>query len=190
MEPQTWSPYAESPMNNRQTRYAPHVPSQPPSSRESNGFANLKHDSYSASASTSRSGSMSVASSHTLQGKGPEHGGDGDGDVPMEDADPYQNPKRASRPQHQRVGSTGLMQAEESSAARRYSPMNLSPASLASPYTASPQQHQSVYNSYGSQPPSEVQSPTRGNPYMSPPHGYYSPPGECSRRCLFPNVSS
>jgi dual specificity protein kinase YAK1 len=101
---------------------------------------------------------------------------DRDGDISMEDAD-YRQSKHSSQhiPQvsHQRVPS--MIQQEESAAARRYSPMNLSPSS---PYaTASHQPSQSPYTSYTPQTSSRT-SPTRSS-YIQPPNNYYaSPPGK------------
>ena len=101
---------------------------------------------------------------------------DRDGDVAMEDADPYK-PKYggASRPHHQSRHSQQFLQQEESAAARRYSPMNLSPTS---PYSANPQQGGQTYTSFTPQAAQNNRSsPTRSNPYMSTPNSYYSPPG-------------
>lgn len=99
--------------------------------------------------------------------------GDGDGDVAMEDADPYKLKYGAGagasaqrQAPAQRPPQPYLAQHEESAAARRYSPMNLSPTS---PYAAA--QAQTHPSPLGSR-----QSPTRSNPYMSPPASYYSPP--------------
>jgi len=112
--------------------------------------------------------------------------GDGDGDVAMEDVDPYKSKYSAGvsaqRPAPgQRPPQPYLAQHEESAAARRYSPMSLSPTS---PYAATGQQGGPAYASFTPQaqaqthaPPSgSRQSPTRSNPYMSPPASYYSPP--------------
>lgn len=103
-----------------------------------------------------------------------DFGGDGDGDIAMEDADPYR-PKHPTRPGHSRQHSQQQILTEESSAARRYSPMNLSPAS---PYNPTPANAMStVYNSYTPNAQSRS-SPTRQNAYMSPPQSqnFYSPP--------------
>jgi dual specificity protein kinase YAK1 len=110
----------------------------------------------------------------------PPNFNDGDGDVPMEDADPYNKPKyAASRPNHQHRHSQQFIQQGTSEAARRYSPMNLSPQS---PYNGSAQQgtQQAAqgYTSFSPQAQGSRQSPTRSNPYISPPNSYYSPPGK------------
>jgi hypothetical protein len=67
------------------------------------------------------------------------------------------------------------LQHEESAAARRYSPMNLSPSS---PYNGTQQGTQAYTSFTPQQPQSSRQSPIRNNPYMSPPNSYYSPPGK------------
>lgn len=103
-----------------------------------------------------------------------------DADTTMEDADPYNRAKYPSRPNHHsRASSQFLAQAEESpssSAARRYSPMNI----LSSPmsYPTSPGKSQA---SYGFPPTASAQSrrsPVRAADYSSPPLGYQSPPCE------------
>jgi dual specificity protein kinase YAK1 len=98
---------------------------------------------------------------------------DRDGDIKMEDADPYK-PKHASlhmsHASHQRLPSN--VQQEESVAARRYSPMNLSPSS---PFTAAAQPaSQSPYTSYTPQSSTRA-SPTRTS-YVAPPNSYYASP--------------
>ena len=110
-----------------------------------------------------------------------------DGDMPMEDADPFNKQKynqtnRLSAqylPAHQQEGTT-------SRTASRYSPMNTSPTT---PYVASPQQQQPPQyqqqqqlspNHYASYTPQQSarQSPNRQNQYSSPPQQrhYTSPP--------------
>ena len=99
-----------------------------------------------------------------------------DGDVAMEDADPYNRSKYPPRPTHSHRPSGQHLLQEESAAARRYSPMNaLSPTS---PYTISPQQsNSSAYSAYTPQTLSARQSPTRPNLYSSPSQQYY--PSSC-----------
>lgn len=101
----------------------------------------------------------------------------GDGDVAMEDADPYNRMKYPSRPTHSQRPSAQHLGQEDSSAARRYSPMTaLSPSS---PYAPSSQQSsQSPYGHYPSQSTSARQSPTRSNHYSTPSQSYYSIPSE------------
>jgi len=167
---QQWT-YTDSPVASRQTRYAPQtVPSQQNSQRDQNVAVPDRPEAFNTSADLSRSQSLSA---QTPSMRRMDYNSDKDGDVPMEDADMYNKPKQAAHPGHSRQLSAQLLQQEESAAARRYSPMNLSPSS---PYAASPQQ--GGYQSYTPQSQSTRQSPTRGNPYMSPPNSYYSPPGK------------
>lgn len=79
-------------------------------------------------------------------------------DVQMEDADPYNRSKYPSRPTHQHRTSASYL-GQESSAARRYSPMNVLSPSL--PYVSSPKQPPSAYSYSSAQTPSSRQSPTR-----------------------------
>ncbi|KAJ5090570.1 hypothetical protein N7532_009254 [Penicillium argentinense] len=101
-----------------------------------------------------------------------------DADSTMEDADPYNRTKYPSRPNHHsRASSQFLSQAEESSsAARRYSPMNV----LSSPpmsYPTSPGKSQGAYGFPTAQGQAR-RSPARVPDYASPPQGYQSPPCE------------
>ncbi|KAM0714381.1 hypothetical protein Q7P37_010168 [Cladosporium fusiforme] len=110
---------------------------------------------------------------------------DMDGDMPMEDADPYNkqkysrsaaNPNRNSQylPAHAADDAT-------SRAAARYSPMNTSPTS---PYLPAPQQ-QAAGTQYSSYTPQQSarQSPNRQNPYASPTSSqrYYASPPSSAR---------
>lgn len=135
----------------------------------------MKTDPYVTSAVPSRAQSMSLASHSAAPSRG-AYNGDGDGDVQMEDADPYNRAKHGGRPGHSRMNSAQMIQQEESTAARRYSPMNLS---TASPYSATPQQQQAQFAAFTPTLNTNSQSPTRGSFQVSPnQHGYYSPPGE------------
>lgn len=99
-----------------------------------------------------------------------------DADTPMEDADPYNRSKYPTRLPHHNRPSSQYMPNEESSAARRYSPMNI--LSPTQPYNASPTKSQ---NSYAAPPPGSSgaqQSPTRTNAYSSSSQTYQSPPCE------------
>lgn len=159
---QQWSQYAESPLTSRQARYAPHTQGQQQGSSNQN------------SAVPSRAASMDKGSTQ------PRYNGDGDGDIQMEDADPYNKSKVAGRSGHQRMHSAQLIQQEESTAARRYSPMNLSPSS---PYSATPQQSQGHFAAFTPHMQLNSQSPTRASFHASSNHGYYSPPG---KSCIIP----
>jgi dual specificity protein kinase YAK1 len=163
MDQQNWTPYSESAASAaRQSRYAPQgLPQQ---------------QSYAPSNAASRGTSAAAGSSQPQSRSGMEYG-DRDGDVAMEDADPYK-PKPASqnmgRATHQRMPSN--VQQEESTAARRYSPMNLSPAS---PFPPSGQQPtHPAYTSYTPQASSRA-SPTRNSSYIASTNASYyaSPPG-------------
>lgn len=161
--------------DNRQARYAPNtVPSQPNSQRDMNNLGHvMRQDGYPPSTLANKTPTMPMTSPNT-EHRRPHFGGDGDGDIAMEDADPYR-PKHPTRPAHSRQHSQQQIVSEESSAARRYSPMNLSPAS---PYNATPANSMSsVYGSYSPNTQSR-NSPTRQNAYMSPSQAqtFYSPP--------------
>jgi dual specificity protein kinase YAK1 len=102
----------------------------------------------------------------------------GDGDVAMEDADPYNRMKYPSRPSHSQRTSSQYLPQEDSTASKRYSPMKtLSPSSS---YAASPQQpNHTAYNTYAPHAGSARQSPNRSsahNPSSS--QSYYQSPGK------------
>lgn len=171
---QQWSPYAESPLTNRQARYAPHTQApQQLSSRDPTLAAAMNQ----ASSAPSRAQSINLSSPQNQQPGRGMYNGDGDGDVQMEDADPYNR----KRPGHSRMHSAQLAHQEGSSAARRYSPMNLSPSS---PYAATPQQNQGHFAAFSPQMTLNSQSPTRSSFQAMPNHGYYSPPGTIALDCV------
>lgn len=108
-----------------------------------------------------------------------------DADTPMEDADPYNRAKYSSRLNQTTRPSSQYMPTEESSAARRYSPMNIMSPTL--PYASSPTKPgQNPFNASSSGPSSSRQSPTRASVYASPPQGYQSPPGQSPSRMIIP----
>lgn len=157
---------------NRNARYAPQtVPSQQYTQRDMHSSA-VKQEGYAQPSLTQRTPSMPLTSPGAPPSRGAEYNGDGDGDIRMEDADQSGRAKQGARSGHARLPSTQLAQ-EESAAARRYSPMNLSPSS---PYSAGP--GGASYQSYSPSGQSRL-SPTRSNSYMSPNHYYASPP--CKR---------
>jgi dual specificity protein kinase YAK1 len=183
MNPQ-WSPYVESSPANRQARYAPQNLATPQqTNRDANTLPPVKAENYASQQVPVRGSSVNMTSPTDGQNRAvTEYNGDGDGDVAMEDADAFNKPKYGSRPSHQQRLSQQFIQQEESAAARRYSPMNLSPTS---PYTAGPtQSNQPSYTSFTPQSQSTAQSPTRTNPYISPPQSYYSPPGTLAKALL------
>jgi len=171
---QQWSTYTENPVASRQARYAPHTMST--AQQAPRDPQQIKQDPYTSPSAPSRTTSMALPSPGTLLSRAPDYN-DGDGDVAMEDADPYKPKYSSSRASHQQRQSQQYLQQEESAAARRYSPMNLSPTS---PYAGSTQQGGQAYTSFTPQSQTNRQSPTRNNPYMSPPNSYYSPPSKFS----------
>ena len=174
---QQWSSFTDNSVASRQPRYNPHtLPSQPNSQNNVNMSNQANHDGYVHSSMANRTPSMPIQSPTVPQNRG-DLKSDRDGDVPMEDADQFK-PKHQSRPSgHHRQHSAQLI-LEESSAARRYSPMNLSPVS---PYATTPQSSiQGTYSSYAPQTGSRG-SPTRSNSFISQSQNYYaSPPSKYS----------
>jgi dual specificity protein kinase YAK1 len=165
---QQWNSHLEP---NRQ-RYAPQtVPSHEYTPRDLNSGAPVKSEGYSQPNSANRTPSLPMTSPGGSQSRGAEYNGDGDGDVRMEDVDQYNKPKQPSRG-HSRMPSTQLAQ-EESAAARRYSPMLMSPSSPYAPTTQPPTQ--ATYSSYTPQAQNRA-SPTRSNSYMSQPQNFYASP--------------
>jgi dual specificity protein kinase YAK1 len=178
---QQWTAYSETPVASRQARYAPQTMATPQQhQRDPSAPQQIKQETFASPSAPSRTQSMALPSPGALLNRAPEYN-DGDGDVPMEDADPYSNKPKfsASRASQQQRHSQQFLQQEESAAARRYSPMNLSPTS---PYTGNTQQGGPTYTSFTPQAQTNRQSPTRNNPYMSPPNSYYSPPSKSSRK--------
>ncbi|KAH7070185.1 kinase-like domain-containing protein [Paraphoma chrysanthemicola] len=190
---QQWTAYsAEAPPQARQ-RYNMASPPSQHAARDASVPAQIKQEPYASPAAPSRQstiGTQSPAALSTATSTRAADFNDGDGDVAMEDADPYK-PKynSMSRPNHQHRHSQQFLQHEESAAARRYSPMNLSPAS---PYAGTTQQGGQSYTSFSpqAQPQGSRQSPTRNNPYMSPPNSYYSPPSSRPHAPQLPPIQS
>ncbi|GAQ07676.1 serine/threonine-protein kinase ppk15 [Aspergillus lentulus] len=96
-----------------------------------------------------------------------------DADTTMEDADPYNRAKYSARPNHHSRPSSQFFSPEESSAARRYSPMNVLSPSLS--YNTSPGKSQNSY-AFPPGPNNSRRSPTRALNYSSPPQPFQSPP--------------
>jgi dual specificity protein kinase YAK1 len=106
----------------------------------------------------------------TPQGQANPYDHNGEYDVPMEDADPYNRSKYLPRPAHQHRLSAQYL-PEASSAALRYSPMNAVPTS---PYNSSPKSQLTLnFSQQPTQTPSR-QSPTRQTSYA--PDRYAEPP--------------
>lgn len=96
-----------------------------------------------------------------------------DPDTPMEDADPYNRSKYSTRSSQQNRASSQFLSSEESSVARKYSPMNaMSPVA---PYHSSPNTSQNAY-AFGASIPSSRPSPTRANTFSAASQVYQSPP--------------
>ena len=92
----------------------------------------------------------------------------GEMDVQMEDADPYNRSKYPPRPTHQHRLSTSFLTSEMSTAAQRYSPMNASASTAA--YPASPKGNPQGGMAYSRQ------SPSRQLQYSGAPLSYTDPP--------------
>ncbi|CAL5869469.1 uncharacterized protein PFLUO_LOCUS3698 [Penicillium psychrofluorescens] len=186
-----WQPY-QDPLMGRPAQFntglASHpqqLPSkygQPPQSQPPVGYT---YETFQTPGTTSNPPSagpnskpMSMASSPAATPRSRDYVSDAD--TAMEDADPFNRAKYPARPNHHsRASSQFLAQAnEESSAARRYSPMN----NVMSPplsYPVSPGKSQGAYGfPQGPQNPQPHarRSPTRAPEYASPPQGYQSPP--------------
>jgi dual specificity protein kinase YAK1 len=126
------------------------------------------YDSYQSASAASNGLSMASTPSAT------SHSNDynGETDVPMEDADPYNRSKYPSRPVHQRGSSSQYLTRQESSAAQRYSPMDLlSPSG----YASSPKS-QSQNSSFQYQSSASRQSPTRQNNFSNSSQHYQDSP--------------
>ncbi|KAF2852764.1 kinase-like protein [Plenodomus tracheiphilus IPT5] len=188
---QPWTAYSEAPGATRQARYAPHgMPSPQHAQRDASVPSQNKQDPYASPSGPSRQNSMPLQSPAAPTSRGPDFN-DGDGDIAMEDVDPYKPKYNAQRPTHQQRHSQQFLQQEESAAARRYSPMNLSPTS---PYPGTTQQGGQNYTSFTPQAQAQThsnrQSPTRTNPYISPPNSYYSPPSSRPHAPQLPPIQS
>lgn len=171
---QNWQPYTDVAAASRQGRYPQTTGQQPANgSAQHQPQSGYSYEAYQTPSVPSQPQSMAVSPIGTPRTRAYS----GDGDVAMEDADPYNRMKYPSRPTHSQRPSSQYLGQEDSSAARRYSPMKaLSPSS---PYAPSSQQSsQSPYGHYPSQSTSARQSPTRSNHYSTPSQSYYSTPSE------------
>jgi dual specificity protein kinase YAK1 len=141
----------------------PAAPMHP--SRESSGqhtnTAGYGYDQYQAMSSAANTMSVSSTPASTPH----SHNYNSEGDVPMEDADPYNRTKYPSRPAPHHRSSSQYIPHEGSAAAQRYSPMNM--LNAAGQFNSSPKsQSQAGYN-YQSQTPRSRQSPTRQSHFSS-----------------------
>ncbi|KMQ49218.1 hypothetical protein HL42_0292 [Trichophyton rubrum] len=123
--------------------------------------------------------SMVPSPSGNGNGSGTPNARDLDHDTHMEDADPYNRAKYSARPPtHQRNSSQYLANEETSSAARKYSPMNIISPTL--PYNMSPNAAQNTYGFPPTAKSSSHPSPTSTNNYSAS-QSYQSPPSAPSR---------
>ena len=181
MDPQ-WQAYSD----NRQGRYPHPISQHQPrdmnngSAQQNPGSAAHGYEAYQTPSVPSQPQSMAASPTGTPRARAYS----GDGDVAMEDADPYNRLKYPSRPSHQHRTSGPYVPLEDSSAARRYSPMKALSPSMQYPQT--PQQsNQGTYSAFNSQNTSARQSPTRPNPYSTPSQNYYPSPGKLRSWCRF-----
>ena len=128
------------------------------------------YDSYQ-SASAASNG-LSMASTPSATSYSNEY--NGETDVPMEDADPYNRSKYPARPVHQRGSSTQYLTRQGSSAAQRYSPMDLLSPSA---YASSPKS-QSQNSTFQNQSSASRQSPTRQNNFPNSAQHYQDSPSK------------
>ena len=145
-------------------------PGREPSGQHLNA-AGFGYDQYQAMSSAANNVSVSSLPAPTPH----SHKYNSEGDVPMEDADPYNRTKYPSRPAHQHRTSSQYIAHEGSAAAQRYSPMNmLSAGGQFAPSPKSQSQSQTGYT-FQSQTPRSRQSPTRQNHFGSPQQYHESP---------------
>jgi dual specificity protein kinase YAK1 len=185
-----WQPYGDPPIG-RTTQFGSNAGShppppnakyggqQPPQAQPPAGYTYETYQTPTASKASTIPPNSKPASMASSPAATP-HSRDfiADNDTPMEDADPYNRSKYPTRSSHHNRPSSQYMTNEESSATRRYSPMNILSPTL--PYTASPSKSQ---NSFGFPPVvnSSRQSPTRANTFPSPSQSYQTP---CKFRSL------
>jgi dual specificity protein kinase YAK1 len=178
MDPQHWAAFQDPAATAaRQSRYPPHgMPPQQPVHADHGAGPPAKQDPYAPMTIGGRAAPSLAPTSAPPHAVKVEYG-DTDGDINMEDIAEYK-PKMASglpagaRSAHQRMPSS--VKDEESTAARRYSPMNMSPTMTYA--TASQPAPQVSYSNYTPQGSART-SPTRTS-YVAN-SSYYSPPSAC-----------
>lgn len=155
----------------RQMRYAPQSHEQ---QRDVNSLYTMKPDAYQPLSSPTWQAPMAGAQVPVSQNRSINTTGDGDndGDVSMEDADPYNRHKYSSQSAQQRVSQQYMTSHHESVAARRYSPMNMSPSS---PNAVGTPSGQSSFSTYTPQSQSSRHSPSKSYSYGSPTQSYLPP---------------
>lgn len=162
---QRWSPYADNQSDDRLTRQASSTLNTP-HQQERNGSA-VRYDGFASPTLPSHGVSATTDSFAHPQQINRQYQADVEGDLPMEDADPfnkqkYEYPIRAN---HRSRPTSQYLPQEESSAARRYSPMNLSPTT---PYSSTPgNAPQAHFASYTPTLQPSRLSPTRPHVYSS-----------------------
>lgn len=174
-----WQPYGSEASSNRQPRYPPATQQQ-----QLNGSAQQQqqqqqqhtsygYEPYSSNPGPSQSQSMAVSPIGTPHRRGYST----DGDVMMEDADPYNKMKYPSRTTHQQRPSGQFLSQQDLPGGRRYSPVKaLSPSSPYTPTSGHPSQ--SPYGQYASQNTSARQSPTRASHLSTPSQSAYATPSK------------
>lgn len=154
---------------------APKYGGQPPQSQPPRGYTYETFQSPGLAATApsvgSNSKTVSMVSSPTATPRSRDYVTDAD--TTMEDADPYNRAKYPTRPNHHSRASAQFFPTEESSAARRYSPMNVLSPSMS--YNTSPGKSQNPY-AFPPGPNNPRRSPARALNYSSPPQAYQSPP--------------
>jgi dual specificity protein kinase YAK1 len=183
MDPQHWATYQDPAATARQSRYPPHgMPPQQGVHGDHGSAPPIKQDPYGPMTIAGRSApSLAPTTAPPLGGIKVEYG-DTDGDIKMEDIPEYKpksNLSAVSRSAHQRMPSN--VKDEESAAARRYSPMNLSPTMNYA--TASQPSSQVPYSNYTPQGSART-SPTRSS-YIASTNYYNSPPSSYSARAFW-----
>lgn len=177
-----WQPYQDPLMGrpaqfNNGQQLASKYGGQPPQSQPPMGYTYEPFQTPGIAAKPpsigSNSKSMSMASSPVATPRSRDYVTDAD--TTMEDADPYNRAKYSTRPSHNSRPSSQFFSNEESSAARRYSPMNVlsSPPSSMS-YNTSPGKNPNSY-AFPPGPNNSRRSPARAPNYSSPPQAYQPP---------------
>ena len=132
------------------------------------GFGYVQYQAMSSAANNMSVSTTPASTPHS-------HNYNSEGDVPMEDADPYNRTKYPSRPAHQHRSSSQYITHEGSAAAQRYSPMNMLNATGQFAPSPKSQPQAPVGYTYQSQTPRSRQSPTRQTQFGSAPQYQESP---------------
>lgn len=192
MENQSWSASGERTYDERNAAIETRIESQTtpqPAPRDNTNTASRTasaYEAYNSPSIASRAAALAISSppASETRARDMDYNGDVDGDMPMEDADPF-NRQKYARPSTNSNRLSQYLPADQldatSKAAARYSPMNTSPTA---PYVSSPQQSlgSNPYTSYTPQQAAR-QSPSRQNAYVSPTQQqrYYASPPSSTR---------